>query len=89
MSELAQNERTLARMKSYTLNAVLTFVLYWLFWLPGLIVNYVYYREAKRMEQKAGQSLPGVGCLSVMLWINVILLVLGIAGAIVAAASGG
>jgi hypothetical protein len=58
-------------MKSYTGNAVLAFILYWLLWLPGLIVNYMFYREAKRTEKIAGQSLPGVGCLSVMLIINV------------------
>ena len=71
-------EITSARMKSYTGNAVLTFILYWFFWIPGLIVNYIFYNEAKRMERMAGMGLPGVGCLSVMLWFNVLIVVLGV-----------
>jgi CDP-diglyceride synthetase len=78
MSTSSDLEVTTARMKSYTGNAVLTFILYWFFWLPGLIVNYMFYSEAKRMERTAGQSLPGVGCLSIMLFLNAIVLVLGL-----------
>ena len=80
MSSPTDFEVTTARMKSYTGSAVLTFILYWLFWLPGLIVNYMFYSEAKRMEKIAGQSLPGVGRLSVMLWLNAIVLVLALLG---------
>ena len=74
----SEPERLMARMKSYTGSAVLTFFLYLLFWFPGLIVNFVYLNEAKRMEKVAGQSLPGTGCLSVMLWLNIIGFALGI-----------
>jgi len=77
------DEITAARMKSYTGSAVLVFFLYWLFYLPGLIVNYMYLQEAKRMEKVAGKSLPGTGCLSVMLWVNVIAIVLGVLIAII------
>ena len=80
---VSEVERAAARMKSYTGSAVLVFFLYWLFFLPGLIVNYIYYREAKRMEQVAGNSLPGQGCLGFMLWFNVAVIVLAILGAIV------
>jgi hypothetical protein len=55
--------RVAARLKSYTGSAVLVFFLYLLFYIPGLIVNVMYYREAKRMQRMAGQGLPGVGCL--------------------------
>jgi len=71
-------EQVFARMKSYTGSAVLVFFLYYLFWLPGLIVNFIFYNEAKRMERTAGQSLPGVGCLTAMLWFNVVVVVVGI-----------
>ena len=81
-------EQTAARMKSYTGSAVLVFFLYWLFWLPGLIVNYIFYREAKQMERTAGQSLPGVGCLSVMPSLNVLGVVLGIGAGFVLFACG-
>jgi hypothetical protein len=80
MSALTDNERVAARMKSYTGSAVLVFFLYWLFWFPGLIVNYVYLNEAKRMEKVAGQSLPGTGCLIAMLWLNIIGFVIGVLG---------
>ncbi len=63
-------DRAVARNKSYTGAAIITFILYWLLWLPGLVVNFLYYREAKNREQVAGTSLPGVGCLTVMLWAN-------------------
>jgi len=73
-------ERANARMQSYTGKAVLALILYWIFWLPGLIANIMFYQEAKRMEKIAGQSLPGVGCLTILLALNVIGLVLGVGG---------
>jgi hypothetical protein len=78
MSEIPEVERAAARMKSYTGSAILVFFLYWVFWLPGLIANYLFYTEAKKMQKVAGQSLPGMGCLSLMLWINVLAIVSGI-----------
>lgn len=66
----------LAATKSYTTSAVIVFLLYWLFWLPGLIFNLVYLRDARRMERLAGTSLPGAGCLTIMLAVNLIGLVL-------------
>ncbi len=66
----------MASMKSYIGASVVTFVLYWLFWFPGLIVNVMYYREARRMERLAAQNLPGVGCLMVQLALAVVWLVL-------------
>ena len=77
--------RVAAQMKSYTGAAILVFILYWLFYLPGLIANYIYYQEAKRMERMAGHALPGSGCLAFMFWINVAsfaaILIAGILGA--------
>jgi hypothetical protein len=67
----ADLEVSAARMKSYNGTAILVFFLYFLFYFPGLIVNFIYYQEAKKMEETAGMSLPGVGLLSIMLWINV------------------
>ena len=87
MSNISETEQAAARMKSYTGPAVIVFILYWLFWLPGLIVNFMYYNEAKRMERIAGQSLPGVGCLSALLWLNVVGIVLGVLAVLVLMAS--
>ena len=77
-------ERATARLKSFTGPAVLVFFLYWLFYLPGLIVNIMYVNEAKRTEMIAGQKLPGTGCLSIMLWLNIIgIIILVVAGIVV------
>ncbi len=62
----------LARDKSYTTSAFITLVAYWLAWLPGLVLNVVWLREARANERIAGHSLPGVGCLRWLLIWNVI-----------------
>lgn len=64
-------ERLNALNKSYTGPAVLVFALYWLFYVPGLVANILFYREAKRTEYIAGKRLPGTGFLLAMLWMNV------------------
>jgi hypothetical protein len=81
--------RQFATMKSYTGAAVLTFFLYWLFFLPGFVFNIIYYREAQRMQRMAGHGLPGAGCLGWMLWVNVVLLILSVIGACIFIALGG
>lgn len=78
---VAEAERIAASNKSYTGAAVLTFLLYWLFWLPGFIVNILYYNEAKRTARVAGHSLPGMGCLSIMLVLAVVSIVISACGA--------
>jgi hypothetical protein len=71
----SEMERALARTKSYTGAAIAVFVLYSLAYLPGLIFNLMYLREARRMEQIAGQELPGTGCLSSMVWAGVLVFI--------------
>jgi len=65
-------ERALARSKSFTGKAVATLVLYIVMWFPGLVANVLFLNEAKKAEQAAGQSLPGVGCLTFLLWFNIL-----------------
>jgi hypothetical protein len=67
-----EQQVALARSKSYTGHAVICLVLGCVLWLPGLIATIVFRNEAKRNEQIAGQSLPGVGCLTAMLWWYII-----------------
>ena len=76
-------ERTAAGLKSYVNAAIIVLVLYWVLWIPGFVANIVYYMDAKRTEAVAGQSLPGTGCLTVMLVLNVITLGLLILAGIV------
>lgn len=71
-------EVSAARAKSYTGIAVFVFFLYFFFFFPGLIVNYFYVQEAKKMEEKAGMKLPGVNILNIMLYISSFSLVISI-----------
>jgi hypothetical protein len=77
---VAAQQIAAARIKSYTGPSILVLVLYLFLWLPGFIANILYYSDAKRMERIAGYSLPGSGCLAVMLWLNVISFILGLLG---------
>jgi len=82
-SDNVNHEQIYARMKSYVGPAALVFFLYFLFYFPGLIANYLYRKEAKRMESLAGQRLPGTGVINFMYWLNLLnipLIVIIIAG---------
>ncbi len=68
--------REIARSKSFTVKAVATLVLYWLFWFPGLVANVLFLNEAKRAQEIAGEDLPGVGCLTLLLWSNLLVIAL-------------
>ncbi len=75
---MSQDEyaRATAQSKSFVSAAVITFILYIFFYIPGLIANWLYYQDAKRTERVAGRSLPGTGCLTFLLFSNVIWVVL-------------
>ena len=49
--------------KNYTTNAVVTLFLYFLFWLPGVIVNCIYLYDAWQTKEKIGHEPQGMGCL--------------------------
>lgn len=59
-------ERLIARQKSYTDSCVFVVVLYVLLWVPGVIANYLYLKDAESAEAAAGQALPGVAGLRLM-----------------------
>ncbi|MCB9205344.1 MAG: hypothetical protein H6603_10245 [Flavobacteriales bacterium] len=61
------DEKSLARLKNFIGEAVLVLFLYLFFYLPGLIVNILYYMEARRIGRLAGHTPPGQGCLLVLL----------------------
>ena len=58
--------REMARLKSYTEAAVIVFILYLFLFVPGLVANYLFLKDAGRMELLAGEELPGVGFLRAM-----------------------
>ena len=61
----------MASMKSYSGAAILVLILYLFLWFPGLIANVLYLEEAKRNQRIAGHDLPGVGCLEIMLGLQI------------------
>ncbi len=65
--------RWAAQQRSYVTPAVITMILYCVFWLPGAIANIAYWQAASMDEHIAGTAPHGKGCLSVMLWLFVII----------------
>ena len=63
-----------AQPPSFTTKAIITLLVYFVFWIPGFIANLIFYNEAKTEERRWGQSLAGVGCLSFMLWGQIVVL---------------
>ena len=72
MTDLPELEKAIARQKSYIGPAIITFIVYWLFYLPGLIVNLLYLSDAKKTAKIAGQKPSGYGCLVVLLVIGLV-----------------
>ncbi len=71
--EVERVRATLGR--SYTTPAVISMLLYLVFWFPGLIANGFYLLEAIRVERLTGQSPDGIGCLwAVLIAFNLPLL---------------
>jgi hypothetical protein len=65
-------ETAILRTQDLTSAAVLTFILYLFFWLPGFIVNLVYMEKASRIKIITGRQPAGAGCLIVLLCLFVI-----------------
>ncbi len=72
MTDSDDIEKALARQKSYIGPAVITLILYWLFYVPGLIVNILYMKDAKRIARIAGQNPSGYGCLVVLFALGIV-----------------
>jgi hypothetical protein len=53
--------------RSFTNAAILTLVLYFVLWIPGLIANVVYLLESMKVQRITGESPEGQGCLVAML----------------------
>lgn len=74
----AERQRA-AATRSYTTPAVITLVLYFVLWIPGLIANLVYWNSARQAEMLTGQAPEGKGCLTALLWVFIIIPLIGIA----------
>lgn len=58
--------------KSFTGVAVLTLFLYFIFWIPGLIANIMFYKEAREVRRVTGHAPAGMGLLSFMFWASLV-----------------
>jgi len=65
-------EIAIASQRSYVGSAVALVFLYWLCYIPGLIANIAWLREAKRTESMIGRPPSGMGCLTAMLVIGLL-----------------
>lgn len=60
--------------KSYVGSALAVSFLYLLFWLPGLVANIIYLSAAREDEGRTGRAPKGVGCLWLLLILNIIVI---------------
>lgn len=69
-------------MRSFRGQAFIALVLYFPFFLPGLIANIIWWNQARSLEAATGIAPRGKGCLTGMLICAVILMLLsvGVAG---------
>jgi hypothetical protein len=69
-------------MRSFRWQAFFALVLYFPFFLPGLIANIIWWNQARSLQAATGIAPRGKGCLTVMLVCAVIMMLLsvGIAG---------
>jgi uncharacterized membrane protein YhaH (DUF805 family) len=72
-------EKALASQKSYVGASVVTFLLYCVFYIPGLIVNVLYLRDAKKTAAVTGQNPSGYGCLLVLFVLGLLPLAIMVA----------
>ena len=79
-----QNDMELALLatQDFTGRAVLTLVLYFVFYIPGLIANFVFLGEANRIQRRLQREPDGKGCLTALaalfFWLPLGLLLFGI-----------
>ncbi|HEY7116156.1 MAG TPA: hypothetical protein VH475_06205 [Tepidisphaeraceae bacterium] len=76
--EYEDHRRIAAAGRSFVTPAIITLVLYFVLWLPGLIANVVYWREASNVQRLTGHSPEGKGCLVALLWTFIILPIAGV-----------
>ena len=69
-----------AAVPSFTLKAAITLIGYWVGYLPGLIMNFIFLSEARKVGEERGQSPAGLTWLRVMLcvffWLPLLLFLL-------------
>ena len=57
----------------YIPHFLFSFMAYFVFWLPGVVLNWHFLSEARRLERATGVRPHGTFALETMLWIGTIL----------------
>jgi hypothetical protein len=75
--------------KNYLGEAILSLVLYYLgFGIIGLIANIIFLNNARR-DERMGIITHNAGCLQILLWVHIVLIVVGCIATIVFLSLGG
>lgn len=67
-----------AATRDYTTPAVITLILYFVCWLPGVIANVIYYLQARQDEALVGREPQGKGCLLALLIVMNAFIIIGV-----------
>ncbi|HEY3225913.1 MAG TPA: hypothetical protein VGK61_02820, partial [Planctomycetota bacterium] len=62
-----EREEASLRRRRFVVPAIATFLAYFLFWVPGVLLNWEYLREAELVRRVTNVSPPGHGALKVMM----------------------
>jgi hypothetical protein len=76
--------------------ALVTLIGYFLFWVPGAILNWHFLEEARKVERARGRAPAGADALRILVWVFVYIplgglaaaLLLGVAATVLAALAG-
>ncbi len=68
--------------RSFHAAALITLAGYFLFWIPGVVLNWYFLEEARGAELRAGQAPPGMPALRVLRWVFVFIPLLAMAAMI-------
>ena len=74
-----------AERHSFVFPAIVTFLGYLFFWLPGVILNWYFLNEAEIVERQAGQQPPGMAGLKFLLWVFLYLPLIALAVVVILA----
>ncbi len=58
--------------KDYLPSAIVALFAYCTIWPVGLVMNIVWLREASHVEKDLGSTPPNKGCLTYLLWFNLL-----------------
>lgn len=72
--EIKQPPGAEGAQRSFIWAAMAVFVLYVIAYIPGLIFNYMWMREAEKLKRTTGEAPPGYGCLITMFVVGLVML---------------